>query len=46
MSVSNLEMSKANKMNKLNDLTTGLSQKDVTKFRFDEINKIKDYLNV
>ena len=46
MSVSNLEMSKANKMNKLNDLTTGLSQKDVTKFRFDEINKIKDYLNI
>ena len=46
MSNSNLEVSKANKMNKLNDLTTGLSQKGATKFRFDEINKIKDYLNV
>ena len=45
MSNSNLEVSKANEMNKLNDLTTGLSQKGVTKFRFDEINKIKDYLN-
>ena len=33
-------------MNKLNDLMTGLSQKGVTKFRFDEINKINDYLNV
>ena len=45
MSNSNLEVSKANEMNKLNDLTTELSQKGVTKFRFDEINKIKDYLN-
>ena len=33
-------------MNKLKDLMMGLSQKSVTKFRFDEINKIKDYLNV
>ena len=36
MSNSNLE---------LNDLTTKPSPKDVTKFRLDEINKIKDYLN-
>ena len=36
MSNSNLE---------LNDLTAGPSPKDVTKFRLDEINKVKDYLN-
>ena len=36
MSNSNLE---------LNDLTGNPSPKDVTKFRLDEINKIKDYLN-
>ena len=36
MSNSNLEVRKANEMSKLNDLT---------KFRLDEINKIKDYLN-
>ena len=36
MSNSNLE---------LNDLTVKPSPKDVTKFRLDEINKIKDYLN-
>ena len=36
MSNSNLE---------LNDLTAELSPKDVTKFRLDEINKTKDYLN-
>ena len=36
MSNSNLE---------LNDLTAELSPKDVTKFRLDDINKIKDYLN-
>ena len=36
MSNSNLE---------LNDLTAKASPKDVTKFRLDEINKIKDYLN-
>ena len=36
MSTSNLEVSKANEMSELNDLT---------KFRLDEINKIKDYLN-
>ena len=36
MSNSNLEVSKANDMSELNDLT---------KFRLDEINKIKDYLN-
>ena len=29
----------------LNDLTVKPSPKDVTKFRLDEINKIKDYLN-
>ena len=37
MSNSNLE---------LNDLTAEPSAKHVTKFRLDEINKIKDYLNV
>ena len=36
MSNSNLE---------LNDLTVESRAKDVTKFRLDEINKIKDYLN-
>ena len=36
MSNSNLEVS---------DLTAELSPKDVTKFRLDEINEIKDYLN-
>ena len=36
MSNSNLEVSKANEISELNDLT---------KFRLDEINKIKDYLN-
>ena len=36
MSKSNLE---------LNDLTAEPSPKDVTKFRLNEINKIKDYLN-
>ena len=36
MSNSNLE---------LNDLTAGPSPKAITKFRLDEINKIKDYLN-
>ena len=36
MSISNLE---------LNDLTGKPSPKDVTKFRLDEINKTKDYLN-
>ena len=30
---------------KLNDLTAKPSPKDVTKFRLDEINEIKDYLN-
>ena len=37
MSNSNLE---------LNDLTAEPRAKHVTKFRMDEINKIKDYLNV
>ena len=48
MSNSNLEVSKANRaneMSELNDLTAELSPNDVTKFRLDEINKIKDYLN-
>ena len=39
MSNSNLEMSKANIANEISEL------KDLTKFRLDEINKIKDYLN-
>ena len=38
MSNSNLEMSKANSANEISEL------KDLTKFRLDEINKIKDYL--
>ena len=37
MSNSNLE---------INDITAKPSPKDVTKFRLDEINKIKDYLNL
>ena len=48
MSNFNLEVSKANtanEMSELNDLTAELSPKDVTKFRSNEINKIKDYLN-
>ena len=56
MSISNLEVSKANRaneMSELNDLTVEptaepsyleRSAKHVTKFRLDEINKIKDYL--
>ena len=47
MSNSNLEVRKANRANKmseLNDLTAEPSAKHVTKFRLDEINKIKDYL--
>ena len=48
MSNSNLEVSnakRANKMSELNDFTAEPSAKHVTKFRLDEINKIKDYLN-
>ena len=53
MSNSNLEVSKANRaneMSELNDLTAESSSlersaKHVTKFRLDEINKIKYYLN-
>ena len=48
MSNSNLEVSKANRANEmgeLNNLTAEPSAKHVTKFRLDEINKIKDYLN-
>ena len=39
MSNSNLEMSKANRANEISEL------KDLTKFRLDEINKMKDYFN-
>ena len=39
MSNSNLEVSKANKANEISEL------KDLTKYRLDEINKIKDYFN-
>ena len=39
MSNSNLEVSKANKANEMSE------RNDLTKFRLDEINKIKDYLN-
>ena len=48
MSNSNLEVSKANRANEtseLYDLTAEPSTKHITKFRSDEINKIKDYLN-
>ena len=39
MSNSNLEMSKANRVNKISEL------KNLIKFRLNEINKIKDYFN-
>ena len=39
MSNSNLEVSKANRANKVSEL------KDLTKYKSDEINKIKDYFN-
>ena len=39
MSNSNLELSKANRANEMSEL------KDLTKFRLDKINKIKDHLN-
>ena len=39
MSNSNLEVSEANRANEMSELN------DLTKFRLDEINKIKDYLN-
>ena len=39
MSKSNLEVSKANAVSEMSELN------DLTKFRLDEINKIKDYLN-
>ena len=38
-------MSKANEISELKDLTAEPSAKHVTKYRLDEINKIKDYLN-
>ena len=39
MSNSNLEVSKENRVNEISEL------KDLTKYRLDEINKIKDYFN-
>ena len=39
MSNSNLEVNKANRANEMSELN------DLTEFRLDEINKIKDYLN-
>ena len=39
MSNSNLEVSKENRANEISEL------KDLTKYRLDEISKIKDYLN-
>ena len=39
MSNSNLEVSKANRANEISEL------KDLTKYRLDEINKIKNYFN-
>ena len=39
MSNSNLEVSKANRANEISEL------KDLTKYRLDKINKIKDYFN-
>ena len=38
-------MSKANEISELKDLTAEPSAKHVTKYRLDEINNIKDYLN-
>ena len=38
-------MSKTNEISELKDLTAEPSAKHVTKYRLDEINKIKDYLN-
>ena len=38
-------MNRANEMSEVSDLTAELSPKYVIKFRLDEINKIKDYLN-
>ena len=38
-------MSKANEISELKDLTAEPSAKHVAKYRLDEINKIKDYLN-
>ena len=53
MSNSNLEVSKVNRANEMSELNNLMvepsslerSAKHVTKFRLDEINKIKDYLN-
>ena len=45
MSETNLEVSRANEMSELNDLTAEPSAKHIIKFRLDEINKIKYYLN-
>ena len=48
MNNSNLEVNavnRVNEMSELNYLTSELSAKHVTKFRLDEINKIKEYFN-
>ena len=53
MSNSNLEVSKANRANEMSELNDLMAEpsslerspKHVTKFRLDEINKIKDYLS-
>ena len=51
MSNSNLEVSKANRTNEASETSRAnavseMSElNELTKFRFDEINKIKDYLN-
>ena len=53
MSNSNLEVSKANRANEMSELidltaepsSLERSEKHVAKFRLDDINKIKDYLN-
>ena len=39
MSNSNLEVCKANRANEISEL------KDLTKYRLDEINKLKEYFN-
>ena len=39
------ETSRGNTVSELSDLIAELSAKHVTKFRMDEIDKIKDYLN-
>ena len=45
MSNSNLEVSKARETGRSNAVSEMSELNDLTKFRLDEINKIKDYLN-